>query len=120
TEVVNASAPYKTALEVCAQDGRCNDGAGNFTAISVGGGVPDAAALAAGIPPQPSQGQIFDNAGVTLAIAGPVATLTLAPQTAMGINAADTYVLDGTLQALDSKILWAINAGSGCRARSIC
>lgn len=120
SEVVNATAPYKTALEVCAQDGRCNDGAGNFTAITVTGGAPDAAALAAGIPPQPSQGQVFDNAGVTLAIAGNIATLTLAPQTAMGINAADTYVLNGTLQAADSKILWQVDPDAGCRARSIC
>jgi type IV pilus assembly protein PilA len=115
TEVVTAASPYKLALEVCAQNGDCNN-AGNFTAISVAAGVPDAAAIAAGIPGIASGGVVFNPAGVVLGIAGNVATLTFTPNAVNGVTAADTYVLVGTLAA-DGKIAWATNT-SGCRTRA--
>ncbi|SFM03083.1 pilin [Nitrosomonas communis] len=116
TEVITASSPYKLALEVCAQDGNCNN-AGAFTAIAVAAGVPDAAAIAAGIPGIASSGTVFNPAGVTLATAGGTATLTFTPNAVNGVTAADTYILTGTLGA-DSKIAWAVNAASGCRTRA--
>lgn len=114
TEVVAASSPYKLALEVCAQNGDCVNGA-NFTAIAVAAGVPDAAAVAAGIPGLASGGTVFDPAGVTLAVAANVATLTLVPAAVNGVAAADTYVLTGTLAA-DGKIGWAKSGGCVTRA----
>lgn len=117
TEVVNAGSSYKTALEVCAQNGNCNDDAGNFTKISVTAGVPDTAAVAAGIPGKASSGVIFDPAGVALATATNVATLTLTPKAVNGVAATDTYILKGTL-GTDGKIAWAIDTTSGCRART--
>lgn len=116
SEVVASGSPYKLALEVCAQDGRCNAG-GTFTAISVASGVPDAAAIAAGIPGIASSVATspFDPTGVTLAVAGGVATLTLAPRAVNGIVVGDTYILTGTLQA-DGKITWVRTGGCLTRA----
>jgi len=116
TEVVNAAAPYKLAIDLCAQNGECS-AAGAFTAIAVAAGVPNAAAAQAGIPGIASAGQVFDPAGVTLATAGAVATLTLAPNAVNGIAAGDTYVLNGTLAA-DGKVTWAVDAASGCKTRA--
>lgn len=115
TEVVTAASPYKLALEVCAQNGDCVNG-GKFAAISVDKGVPDTAAIAAGIPGISSSGVVFDPAGVTLGIKDAEATLTLTPKAVNGIAATDTYVLVGTLAA-DGKIAWKIDT-SGCRTRA--
>ncbi|MCG7757343.1 MAG: prepilin-type N-terminal cleavage/methylation domain-containing protein [Nitrosomonas sp.] len=116
SEVVIAGSPYKLAIEVCAQNGSCSAGA-NFTAVSVAAGVPDAAAIAAGIPGIATSAATspFDPAGVTLAVAGGVATLTLAPRAVNGIAAVDTYQLVGTLGA-DGKIAWV--KGGGCLTRA--
>jgi type IV pilus assembly protein PilA len=119
TEVVNAASPYKLALEVCAQNGDCVSG-GKFTAISVAAGVPDTPATAAGIPGIASSGTVFKPAGVTLAIADKVATLTLTPNAVNGVAAADDYILTGTLQT-DGKITWAKSGGCVTRtAGAIC
>lgn len=116
SEVVVASSPVKMAVEICAQNGECSAG-GNFTAIAVAAGVPNAAALAAGIPGIATSAATspFDPAGVTLAVAGAVATLTLTPRAVNGINAADTYTLTGTLGA-DGKVAWV--KGGGCLTRA--
>ena len=116
TEVVNAAAPYKLAVDLCAQNGDCS-AAGAFTAIAVAAGVPNALAAQAGIPGISSAGNVFNPAGVTLATAGAVATLTLAPNAVNGVAAADTYILTGNLQA-DGKVIWAVNAAAGCRTRA--
>jgi type IV pilus assembly protein PilA len=116
TEVVNAVAPYKLAVDLCAQNGDCS-AAGNFTAIAVAAGVPNAAAIQAGIPGISSSGQVFNPAGVTLATAANVATLTLAPNAVNGVAAVDTYILDGTMGA-DGKVIWVLNAASGCKTRA--
>lgn len=116
SEIVASGSPYKLALEVCAQDGRCNAG-GTFTAISVAAGVPDTAAIAAGIPgiATSSATSPFDPAGVALVVAGNLATLTVTPRAVNGIVAADTYTLAGTLGA-DGKISWV--RGGGCLTRT--
>jgi type IV pilus assembly protein PilA len=116
TEVVNAVAPYKLAVDLCAQNGDCA-AAGVYTAIAVAAGVPNAAAIQAGIPGIASAGQVFNPAGVTLAVAGNVATITMAPNAVNGVAAADTYIIDGTMGA-DGKNLWVVNAASGCKVRA--
>ena len=116
TEVSAASAPYKLAVEVCAQSGACVN-AGAFTAFSVAAGVPDAAAVLAGIPGIATAAATspFNPAGVGLAIAGAVATLTLTPRAVNGIAVADTFQLVGTLGA-DGKVNWV--RGGGCSTRA--
>lgn len=116
SEIVSAASPYKLAVEVCAQDGRCNNG-GNFTAIAVANGVPDAAAAQAGIPGLGTNGTLYNAAGVTLGVAGNVATITLAPNAVNGVLALENYILNGTLAA-DGKVIWAVAAASGCRQRA--
>jgi type IV pilus assembly protein PilA len=116
-EVVVASSPYKLALEVCAQDGRCNAGGGTFTTISVTAGVPDGPAIAAGIPGIATSAPTspFNPAGVALTTTGNTATLTITPSAVNGILTTDTYILVGTLAA-DGKIAWD-RATSGCATR---
>lgn len=116
TEVVNAVAPYKLAVDLCAQNGDCA-AAGAFTAIAVTAGVPNAAAVQAGIPGIASGGQVFNPAGVALTTNGAVATLTLTPNAVNGVAATDTYIMNGTMGA-DGKVLWAVDATSGCRTRA--
>lgn len=118
TEVVNAAAPYKLAVDLCAQNGECSAGAPpNFTAIAVAAGVPNAAAVQAGIPGLASPGQVFNPAGVTLATNAAAVTLTLAPNAVNGVAAGDTYILGGVLQP-DGKVLWTVDPASGCKTRA--
>jgi type IV pilus assembly protein PilA len=121
TEVVNGLAPYKLAVEVCAQDGTCNAGPANFNgAVGVAAGVPNAGALAAGFPAAgvaPAVPTAFDPLGVTVALAGAVATLTAIPNAFNGIVVGDSLIYTGTLGA-DGRITWVINAAAGCRARA--
>lgn len=116
TEIVNAAAPYKLALDVCAQDGSCS-AAGAFTAISVAGGAPDNPAIAAGIPGPATivAGMLYDPASTTLATAGAVATLTLTPNALYGVLVAENYILTGTLQA-DGRVTWLRTGGCLTRA----
>lgn len=116
TEVINAAAPYKLAVDLCAQNGECS-AAGAFTGIGVAAGVPNALAIQAGIPGISSAGQVFNPAGVTLATAAAAVTLTLAPSAVNGVAAADTYILGGVLQA-DGKVIWTLSALSGCKTRA--
>ncbi len=104
TEVVNATAPYKAAVELCVQSGNCWTGAainvaasGARTAIE----VPDDQAAAIG-----KVGTLtVSNVGVILAT----------PVAGQGINAADTYQMTPTRQA-NGTITWAI--AGGCLASS--
>ena len=116
TEVVNAAAPYKLAVDLCAQNGECS-AAGAFTGIAVAAGVPNATAVQAGIPGIASAGQVFNPAGVTLAANGANVTLTLAPNAVNGVTAADTYILGGVLQG-DGKVVWTLDPTSGCKTRA--
>ncbi len=116
TEVVAASSPYKLALEVCAQNGECaNTATPAWNALVVTAGVPDTATTTAGIPGLATGGIIFDPAGVTLATAGAVATLTFVPHGTQGVAVADTYILTGTL-ATDGKVAWVVSGGCKTRA----
>jgi len=119
TEVVSAATPYKLAIEICAQNGDCATlgAAPVFTAMAVVAGVPDATAVAAGIPAYTSGSPLLAPAGVavTLTAAAAGAVITLTPTAASGIAATDTYVLTGTL-GTDGKINWVKSGGCLTRA----
>ncbi len=113
TEVVSAASPYKLAVEVCAQDGTCaNAATPAFTAMAVVAGVPNAAAIPAGFPTYVTGSPLLAPAGVAVALTAVAggAVITLTPLTAMGVVAADTYVLTGTL-GTDGKINWVKSGG---------
>jgi len=115
TEVTAAISPYKLAIEACVQLGTCVNG-GNFSAFSVTAGSPtaDAATAAAELPALPSDGTIFDPAGLTIATdSAQTVTITETPHAVQNVLATDTYILIGTLDA-NGKITWSI-ATSGCR-----
>lgn len=100
TEVINATAPFKTAVELCVQSGNCLNGA-NITVAATGGRgqieVPDDQAAAIG-----KIGSItVSNVGVILAT----------PVAGQGITATDTYQLTPTRLG-NGTISWAV--GGGC------
>jgi len=120
TEIVSAAAPYKMAIEVCAQNGTCaNTATPAFTAMRVQAGVADAASLAAGIPSFITATPLLAAAGVdvTLTAAANGAVITLTPTAGNGIAATDTYVLTGTL-GTDGKINWVRTGACLTRAGS--
>ena len=97
TEVVQASAPAKLAVEICAQELNTVTGCTGGT-----NGVPADIATASG------------------AVAGVVTangTITVTPVAAGGIVATDTYILVPTLTA--GKVNWA-TTGSGCLTTQLC
>ncbi|SES85559.1 type IV pilus assembly protein PilA [Nitrosomonas marina] len=117
TEVINATAPYKTAVEVCFQTGGCNNaGAVQVPATGTTGaasralfGVPNDLAVATG----QVGGIVVDNAGV----------ITATPVASNGITAADTYVLTPVPVAGAGTLTWQITGGcqtSTATASSIC
>jgi len=118
TEVVSAAAPFKLAIEVCAQDGTCaNSATPAFSAMAVVAGVPDASSIAAGIPNFVTPTPLLSAAGVAVALTAAAngAVITLTPTAALGVAATDTYVLTGTL-GTDGKINW-VKSG-GCLTRT--
>ena len=100
TEVVLASSPYKTAIEVCAQ------AEGTLLLATCGhslGGIP-AAATASGIVTS-----VTISAGVADATN---AVITVVPVGAGGIASSDTYILTGTLA--NNKVTWTDNCTVLC------
>jgi len=105
TEVVNASAPFKTAVEVCFQAGGCNNA--NAVQVPATGttgansrasfGVPNDLAGPSGLV----QTVVVDNAGV----------ITATPIVANGITAADTYILTPTVIPATGALTWAVTGG---------
>jgi len=98
TEVVNAVAPYKTAIELCAQDGSC-----------ITGGAIVAALGSSGIPATSSTTYL---ASVAVSAAG---AITATPNAVGGLAAVDTFVLTPTYVA-GAPITWAITGGCKTRA----
>jgi type IV pilus assembly protein PilA len=121
TEVVNAVAPYKSGIELCAQAGTCAGGTPLvFDAFAVTAGIPDAAGIAAGLPTVTTTTTYLAPAGVAASAAGGNGTvsITLTPLAANGIDPNDSYKLDGTL-GTDGRIVWALDTvNSGCRTRA--
>lgn len=121
TEVVGGASPYKLAVELCAQNGTCSAGPAAFVAgVGVAAGVPTAAALTAGFPGAGVNAAVptpFNPLGLTVVLAGAVATITAVPNVVNGILAADTYILTGTLGG-DGRITWITAPAAGCLTRA--
>jgi len=121
TEVVSAAAPYKLAIELCAQNGTCaNTSTPAFTAMTVVAGVPTTGAndaAQAGLPSYITASPLLAPAGVavTLTAAAAGAVITLTPTAANGVAASDTYVLTGTV-GTDGKVNWVKSGGCLTRA----
>ncbi|MCH1926146.1 prepilin-type N-terminal cleavage/methylation domain-containing protein [Shewanella sp. C32] len=98
TEVVQAAASYKTALEVCGQV------EGTLAEASCGsgkGGVP-AAAGASGYVTSVTVGGHADDA----------VTITVVPTAFGGVTAGDTYILSGKLA--NGQVTWTDNCTKFC------
>lgn len=103
TEVVNATAPVKTAVELCVQSGNC------LTAGAIV--VPATGARTAVEVPNDIGAQ-----GIVTSIAIDAAGgILVTPVTGQGINAADTYTLTPTLSATGG-LTWTV--AGGCRTRA--
>ncbi|MBP8191633.1 MAG: prepilin-type N-terminal cleavage/methylation domain-containing protein [Aquabacterium sp.] len=120
SQMASAFGGYKTALEVCSSGAStaasCVAANGtDFTGMTVTAGVPDAAAITAEIPGIQTDAGVFDGAGVAMATATNVVTLTFTPNAVNGVTAADTYVQTGTRDA-SGRITWALTGGCTTRA----
>lgn len=97
TELVNAVAPYKTAIEICAQDGSCVV-SGALSGITLGTG---------GIPASTSTTYL---SGVAVSGTGVIT----ATATSAGGLAAETYILTPGIRA-DGSVTWV--ASGTCKTR---
>lgn len=104
TEVIQAAAPFKIAVEECVQTQGLTSGTAVTGCSNGNGGVP--AALAAGVAGQVDSVAVAD-AGV----------ITVTPDATNGIAAADDYILTPTVGAGD-KVTWATSGG--CIAAGFC
>lgn len=100
TEVTNATAPFKTAVELCVQTGACNN-AGAVLVPATG----TAARAAADVPNDAGA-----SGNVTSVAVGAAGVITTTPLAANGITAADTFVLTPTITATGG-VTWAITGG---------
>lgn len=105
TEVINATSPFKTAVELCVQSGNCFAAPNTITVAASGARtqieVPDDLTVATG-----KIGSItVSNTGVILAT----------PVAAQGISAVDTYQITPARQA-NGTILWTV--AGGCKNSS--
>ena len=110
TEIVNAVAPYKLAIDLCVQDGSCIT-AGAFNAnTALGNGTSN-------IPAPPGNSKFFNS--LTMSAVG---VITAVPQATDGLAAIDTYVLTPALSATGDRVqTWGISGGCKTRtAGSIC
>lgn len=103
TEVVNATAPYKTAVEICFQAGACNN-AGAVVVAATG-----ATRAPSGVP-NDLAGPVGGVQSVTVGAAG---VITATPVAANGIAAADTYIITPTVVG-GTNLTWGITGG--CQA----
>lgn len=100
TEVINQTAPYKTAVELCIQTGNCNNAGAVQVAASGARGaieVPNDMATVTGI--------------VTSITVGGAGEITATPVQGKGIVAGDTYVVTPTIVAGSGGVTWAVTGG---------
>ena len=103
TEVVNATAPFKTAVEECAQDGSCIT-AGAITGIAVGaGGFP---ALPTAYP-----------ANVTSLAVSAAGQITGTASANGGLNG-ETYIITPTYNGAGNSVTW-VTTGT-CLTTGLC
>ena len=106
TEVINSTAPMKTAVEICVQTGNCVN-AGAIVVPATGGRagfeVPDDVLVPVG-----------QVASVTVGAAG---VILATPTVLNGITAAETYQLTPTFIPATGGVTWSA-LGSGCQTRA--
>jgi len=105
-EVVNSVAPIKTGIEVCVQNGDCYDSV-NVALQNVAFGYQGL------IPPAPTASTYFSG----MAVASTATNTITATATSVGGLAAETYILDGAVDA-QGKITWTVDAASTCKTRA--
>ncbi len=120
SQMPTSFAAYKTALELCSSGANPNANcvAANgtdFSAIAVAAGVPDAAAIVAGLPGIMTDAGVFDGAGVVVGVAANAVTVTMTPNAINGVTVADTYIQTGT-RAADGSVRWVLSGGCTTRA----
>mgnify|MGYP003573206548 CR=1 FL=1 len=99
TEVVNATAPFKTAVELCVQTGNCN----NAGAVQV---AATGARNAIEVPDDMGAQGIVTS--VTVGAAG---VITATPVAGQGIAAADDYIITPTIVPATGGVTWAVTGG---------
>lgn len=106
SEVILATGPAKTAIELCIQSG-------NLMAACTNAAVAAGAAVAGAITGAADADQVDT---VVLAANG---TITVTPVASNGIAATDTYILVPLVTANNS-VNWDVSATSGCLATGVC
>jgi len=107
TEVVNATAPLKGAVELCVQSGNCVNAAGDGILVAATGAPRNNIEVPNDVGAQ----------GVVTSITiGANGLITATPVAANGILAADTYILTPTYVAATGGVTWQV--GGGCRDRA--
>ncbi|MBA2483143.1 MAG: prepilin-type N-terminal cleavage/methylation domain-containing protein [Nitrosomonas sp.] len=100
TEVINMTAPYKTAVELCVQTGNCNN-AGAVVVAATGARnnieVPDDLGAPTGI--------------VTSITVGAAGVITATPVAGQGLAAADDYIITPTIVPNSGGVTWAVTGG---------
>ena len=108
TKVINAIAPFKRAIDLCVEDTRLCNIYGVVVIPATGArtasGVPDDLAVAT---------EVVNSITVSA-----VGMITATPVAGNGIVAADTYILNPTIDAESGRVTWL--AGGGCKKTSIC
>jgi type IV pilus assembly protein PilA len=108
TELVQATAPIKLAVEECVTDGTCLSGT-TITGIVAG---------AAGFPTMPTTSGLLQ----TMTISG-AGVITTTPAAVNGIVAANTYILTPTAALTgaggSANVTWS-TVGSGCLTANLC
>ena len=106
TEIVQAAAPIKEAIDECAQSQGLATGA-------VSGCAPGSNGVPAVYGTTVANGQVAS----ALVIAN--GTITVTPAASNGLLTADTYILDPTVTAAGN-VTWALDPTSGCIAKGYC
>jgi prepilin-type N-terminal cleavage/methylation domain-containing protein len=106
-EVIHASEPAKTMVDVCVQTGSPTDA---NDALDCGSLVPD---------PGLWDGEAINDVDIDGPAGGPwTVTVIPEPVTGYGIVADDTYVATGTLSANGNTVNW--EKGGGCLIKGYC
>jgi type IV pilus assembly protein PilA len=108
SEVILATGPAKTGLELCIQSGNsltdCADGGTTAAGKAVKGALTGAADAA-----QVDKVEMAATTGV----------ITVTPVESNNIAATDTYILVPTVSTNNS-VNWAVSASSGCLSTGVC
>ncbi len=107
TEVVSATTPYKTSIEVCIQTGNCLNAAADAVAV---------AATGARAAIEVSDDMLVATAVVTSVVVGGAGVITATPVAANGVVAADTMILTPTYTAATGAVAWVKTGGCTTRA----